>query len=227
VGKSTLLNALSGFTRALVTPMAGTTRDVVEQQITLGDTTLLLADTAGIRVSGETIEQMGIEMTMQRIGQSNLCLCVFDDSRPLSEDDLQVIEAVRGLPALAVINKIDCPQQLDRVQIESLFEQTVCISARNQPPAETRRALDHAVARALQTERLSGDALLLTTERQRRLASEALSLIEQAELALQETTLDVVYALGAEVLDVLGEMTGDNTSERVLDEVFSRFCVGK
>jgi tRNA modification GTPase len=224
VGKSTLLNLLAGAQKAIVTDMPGTTRDVLEQQVRLGGTTLLLADTAGIRQSDDVVETAGIERAISRTGQASLVLAVFDASRPLDADDRQVLSLVEGKRVVAVVNKTDLTQRLNSAELEALFEDVVYISA-NDPAA--LGVLDAAVARAVRLENLDPGQPILANERQRSCALRAQEAVGQAAVAAWESTLDVVYALLSEALAATAELSGENVSEAVLDEVFARFCVGK
>lgn len=224
VGKSTLLNLLAGAPKAIVTPVAGTTRDVVEQQVRLGGTTLLLADTAGIRHSGDEIEMLGIERAIERLDDASLVLAVFDSSRPLDTDDRRVMELAVGKRVVAVVNKTDLEPKLDTAEIEERFGEVVYISA-NDPAALS--TLDRAVARVIGTEHFDVSAPILANERQRRCAEQAAEAVSEARMAAKGSTPDVVTALLAEALEALAELSGENMTEALLDEVFSRFCVGK
>ncbi len=225
VGKSTLMNLIAGYEKAIVTPVAGTTRDVVEQQVRLGGTTLLLADTAGIRDSDDLVEQIGIEKAIDRIEQSALVLAVFDSSRSLSEDDRELIKKLRGKRAVAIVNKMDLETKLDLSIIESAFDSVVYISATD---PKSLKMLDDAVAKLSKTDRFSPDAPMLMNERQRSAAVRALNSVEEAFAAAKSgMTLDVVFISLDEALAAILELSGENVSEAVIDEVFRRFCVGK
>lgn len=224
VGKSTLLNLLAGAPKALVTPIAGTTRDVVEQKVRLGGTALLLADTAGIRESDDPVEQMGVALARQKLEQAGLVLAVFDSSRPLEPNDMALIENLRGRRVVAVVNKTDLEQKLDPAPIESAFGGAVYISA-NDPAALD--ALDNAVAEVLKTANLDPDEPVLANERQRGCAERARDAVAEALAAARAFTPDIVFALLSESLEALADLSGENVTETVLDEVFSRFCVGK
>ncbi len=224
VGKSTLLNLLAGAPKAIVTPIAGTTRDVVEQSVRLGGTALLLADTAGLRESADPVEQMGIALARKKIEQASLVFAVFDSSRPLEEADLALIELLRGRRVIAIVNKTDLAPRLDPAPIEAAFGAAVYLSANDPAAHET---LDRAVAQRLRTANLDPDEPVLANERQRACAERALEAVDEALRAAQTLTPDVVFALLSEALEALAELSGENVSESVLDEVFSRFCVGK
>lgn len=224
VGKSTLLNLLAGAQKAIVTPVAGTTRDIVEQQVRLGGTTLLLADTAGIRQSGDDIEMLGIARAIERLGDASLVLAVFDSSRPLDEDDRRVMALVQGKRAVAVVNKTDLAPKLDTAELKRQFGDIVYISATD---PTSLAVLDAAVGKVVGTAHFDAAAPILANERQRRCAQLAQEAVAQARDAARHATPDVVTALLAEALEALAELSGENATESLLDEVFSKFCVGK
>ena len=225
VGKSTLMNLLTGYEKAIVTPTAGTTRDVLEHRIQLGGTTLQLADTAGIRKSDDAIEVIGVSKAFERIEQSALVFAVFDNSRPLSQDDRDLMKRLDVRRTIALINKADLPTVLDSSEIESFFEKTVRISAIE---PETLQVMNEVVARRLGTNNFSPDLPVLMNERQRSAATAALTAVcEALSAAENQMTPDVVFSLLDEALAALMELSGENVSDAVLDEVFSRFCVGK
>jgi len=224
VGKSTLMNLLAGCERSIVTPIAGTTRDVLEQRVRLGNLTLILADTAGIRDAGDEIEREGVSRALRRIDESALALAVFDSSRALSSDDELLIDRLAGRRAIAVINKTDLDTELDCEALERRFENTIYISAKDSSSLET---LERAITKAAGAASLSPDEPLLATERQRRCAVRANEAVAAAESALLDNALDAAFAMLFEAIDALCELSGENASEKVLEEVFSRFCVGK
>ena len=226
VGKSTILNLISGYEKAIVSPEAGTTRDIIEEQVTLGGLTLMLADTAGIRenASGE-VERIGIDRARSRLLRSSLILAVFDVSRPLDEDDLALIGELRDRQVLAVINKNDLPAVADTEKLKEAFPSWVEISAVEDGALEK---LENAVAEIAGVSGFDTDSPLLANERQRSCAVRAYDALSEAAGALQKGyTLDVCYALLDEALSVLYELSGENASEEVIDAVFRDFCVGK
>ncbi len=226
VGKSTILNLVTGYDRAIVSPEAGTTRDIIEEQVVLGGMTLMLADTAGIRenASGD-IERIGIDRARNRLLRSSLILAVFDTSRPLGEDDIALMEELGGRPVLAVLNKNDLPPAADTGRIKETFPDWVELSAVEEGALET---LEKAVAEMAGVAGFDADSPLLANERQRNCAVRAYDALNEAADSLEKGyTLDVCYALLDEALSVLYELSGENASEEVIDAVFSSFCVGK
>ena len=226
VGKSTLLNLFAGFDRAIVSSEAGTTRDILEERVTIGGVPLLLADTAGIREkAGGEIEKIGITRAKKRLEQSSLILAVFDQGRPLSDDDRALIEEMKDRPVLVILNKGDLEEKIEKDEIYRVFPHVVEISAKEEGALQQ---LSEAVTAFLGVARFDSDAPLLANERQRQCAVRAKAAVDEALNSLKnQITLDVCYALLDEALACLYELSGENASEEVINAVFENFCVGK
>lgn len=225
VGKSTLMNLLTGFERSIVTDIAGTTRDVVEEKIVLGEIIMRVADTAGIRETENVVENIGVSLARRRLERAELVLAVFDGSEPLTDDDLDIINQSKGKKAVALLNKADLPLSADRQVIADSFEYVVELSAST---GEGRDELEKAVAKICSTDEFNPNAACLTSERQRQCCVNALNSIEDAIAAIHGgMTLDAVNVCADCAIDALLELTGEKATSAVVDEVFSRFCVGK
>ena len=225
VGKSTLMNMLTGFERSIVTDIAGTTRDVVEEKIVLGEIIMRIADTAGIRETENVVENIGVNLAKRRLERAELVLAVFDSSVPLNSDDLDIIEQCRDKKAIALLNKSDLPMTADRKIIDGNFPYTVELSAAT---GEGRDALENAVRSIFRTNEFDPNSACLTSERQRQCCVNAMNHIDEAIAALNMgVTLDAVNVCADCAIDALLELTGDRATSAVVDEVFSRFCVGK
>ena len=224
-GKSSLLNALLGYDRAIVTDIAGTTRDTVEEKVLVGGVLLRLTDTAGIRDSGDQIEAMGVERSRQAAQRASLALLVLDGSQALSEEDEQAIAAAQSVPNLLVlVNKGDLPRRLDIGRLADRFDNVLTISARTGEGLDT---LSDAVA-ALYPAGETPAGELLTNARQADAVSRALSAVAEARSALRiGMTPDVVLTDCEAALEALGELNGKRIREDLVDTIFSRFCVGK
>ena len=225
VGKSTIMNLLSGCERSIVTNIPGTTRDIIEETVMLGDIPLRLSDTAGIHATDDPVELIGVERAKNRLLQAGLVLAVFDSSRPLSEDDKALIDLLTDAPAIAVINKTDLPTKLDATYIQQHVKHIVMLSA---IAGEGAEELERQVAEIIGTSGLDASQGILATERQRSAAEAALhSLSEAAEAIRLGVTLDAVTVTIEEAIDHLLELTGERVTETVVSQVFSHFCVGK
>lgn len=224
-GKSTLMNLLAGCERSIVTDLAGTTRDVVEETVLLGEIPLRLADTAGIRETEDRVERIGVQIALDRVKTAQFVLAVFDASEALNDDDRAMIEAIGGTPCVAVVNKSDLPAAIDMAEIEARFPAVVTVSALS---GDGLSALAQAAAEVLQTAALNPNDGILYTERQRADAKAALACIEEAENALRlGMTWDAVTVSLEGAVAALNELTGERVSDAVVDRVFEKFCVGK
>lgn len=232
VGKSTLLNLLAGFDRAIVTPIAGTTRDVLEQAVMLGDTgiRLNLFDTAGVRevgADGDAIEAEGIRRSWRKLDEAGLVLAVFDAAQPLSDGDLELARRCQGRPAIAVLNKQDLAGETDvpRGTLEPFFKKIVPMCARD---AVGLQALTDAVADLLGTAQLDPEAAQLCSARQLAAATRARdALVEAIEARQNGFGLDAAAVCLTDSLQALFDLTGENASDATIEEVFETFCVGK
>ena len=224
-GKSTLLNLLAGFDRAIVTPVAGTTRDVVEQAVRLGDIRLNLFDTAGLRETEDAIEAEGIRRSWKKLDEAGLILAVFDGSEPLTREDLALAQRCAGRPAIALVNKEDKPTQFDAEIIAGDFAMVLPVCCQEEG---SRRVIAAAVARLLGTNNIDPHAASLSGQRQLSAATRARDAVAGALDAVSGGFgLDAVSVCVDDALDALCDLTGENASENVINEVFERFCVGK
>ncbi|MBP0973338.1 MAG: tRNA uridine-5-carboxymethylaminomethyl(34) synthesis GTPase MnmE [Oscillospiraceae bacterium] len=222
VGKSTLFNALSGCERSIVTDIAGTTRDVVEEQVRIGSYRLRLSDTAGMHETDEPIERIGVERSRQHLQAAELVLAVFDTSEPCTEADRALLELLPEERTICVCNKSDkglCWQP------EGDCAETVYISAKNE---DNLKALEAAVERFAQRQGAAWEDGMIANERQRDSLRAAVEAVREALSALQMgMAFDAVTVCLDAAADALLQLTGERITERVADTVFERFCVGK
>ena len=225
VGKSTLFNCLSGFERSIVTDIAGTTRDVIEESVRLGELVLRLSDTAGIRETSDVIEGIGVDIAFRKLDEADLIIAVFDGSCPLCEDDYKILDKLKNKPCIAVINKSDKQIVSDEQIVNKYIQNTVMISAKNNDGIEK---LQSAVENIFEASEINFDNGTVSNERQKKCVDMSLFQINEAISALESgVMLDAVTVLIDEALQYLLELTGEKASEAVVNEVFSRFCVGK
>ena len=225
-GKSSLLNALAGYDRAIVTDIPGTTRDTVEETVELGGIPLRLIDTAGLRESDDPVERLGVARSRAAMEEAELILVLWDSSRPVTEEDSRLLERAMALaPTILVWTK------------EDLSSAPVPFLRLASPPpavevsAKTGAGLDglsRAVAERFPRETGAAYGQLLTNERQVQAASRALEAVGRARAALEAgMTPDALLTDVEEALEALGELTGQSVREDVTDRIFSKFCVGK
>ncbi len=225
VGKSTLMNMLVGSRRSIVTSFAGTTRDAVEESITLGGIALHLSDTAGIRESEDPIEAIGVDIAKDRLKKSEFVIAVFDGSEELTKEDRDVLQFCKDKLCLGVVNKTDLDKKNVKEEISQYIETVVEISAEKE---DGKDELEKAVAKLLETDRIDTTQAMITGERQFLSTTEALSCVKEAKFALESgMTLDAVNVSLDCAIEKLLELTGKKASETVVNEIFSQFCVGK
>ena len=215
-GKSSLLNALLGYDRAIVTDIPGTTRDTIEERVTLGGVLLRLTDTAGLHATADPVEALGVGRALDAAGQAALAIAVFDASEPLTADDRQVIQAAQqAQERIAVLSAEDFTADFDRVCIVSAKEHTGLAS------------LEEAVAALFPLpDAPAGE--ILTNARHADAVSRALESLRAALDAMQlGVTPDAVLTEAEEAMSALGELTGASIREDITNRIFSRFCVGK
>ena len=225
VGKSTLLNALAGCERAIVTDIPGTTRDTVEARCVLGETLLRLVDTAGVRETADPVERLGVERSRRAMEEAQLILVVADRCVGLTQEDMELCREAVGLaPTILVWNKCDLPAGDAPVPLEALPD-AVEVSAKTGAGLE---ALGEKVDRLFPHGAKGEGEALLTNARQTEAAGRALTAVERAGSALKMgVTPDALLTDVEEALSALGELTGKTVREDVTDRIFSRFCVGK
>ena len=225
VGKSTLMNLLAGYDKSIVTEIAGTTRDVVEESVNLDDLILNLSDTAGIRETEDVVEKIGVDKAKNRMNASSLILCVFDGSKELTEEDEELIEEIGDTPAIAILNKADLPRVIDDTLIQKHFTTVIPMSAkRSEGVAELIKAIKQICA----IEDFSSTDALIYNERQRNLTKKAFDSTREALTALDiGMTFDAVTISIEEAVGYLCELTGERVTDEVVDRVFHNFCVGK
>lgn len=225
VGKSTLMNMLLGYDRSIVTDIAGTTRDVVEETVNLGELVLKLSDTAGLHNTDDVVEGVGVNLAYKKLNEADLCIAVFDNSEEISEEDRNLIEKLEGKHCVAVINKSDLDNKLDKEYLSTHFKEVVEISAKEKTG---RKELEDALTRIFRLADFDTSAPLIANERQRGCVINADKNIDRAisDLSAGET-YDAITVLIDEAASSLLELSGEKATEAVVNEVFSKFCVGK
>lgn len=225
VGKSTLMNLLSGYTRSIVTDIPGTTRDVVEETVKIGDYVLRISDTAGLRQTEDCVEMIGVSMSRQKIEQADLILYVFDSSNSEISEDIALLEKLKNRNIIAILNKNDLKTEIDKKQISKYVSEIVEISALDPKSVEKLRM---ALEKLFKTVNIDPSAGIIANERQRESAVKARDFVNEAIEALDSgMTLDAVNVSADCAVQSLLELTGERASEEVVNRVFERFCVGK
>ncbi|QCT06722.1 tRNA uridine-5-carboxymethylaminomethyl(34) synthesis GTPase MnmE [Ruminococcus bovis] len=224
-GKSTLMNLLVGREKSIVTNIAGTTRDVVEDTVLVGNVMLKLSDTAGIRDTDNEIEKIGVQKTFDKINGAGLVIALFDNNEELNTEDIDLINKIKDMPCIAVINKIDLDDKVDKKYITDNIENVVYISAKQQDNIDELKSMIEKIAG---TEDFDPSAGIIANERQRNAIRNAVnSLYEAKESLAMGMTMDAITVSLQETIDYLLELTGEKAGEEIVDSVFHNFCVGK
>jgi len=225
VGKSTLMNVLVGAEKSIVTDIAGTTRDIVEETVTVGNVVLHLSDTAGLRDTADTVERIGVERARKKIENAVLVLALFDSSAPLTEEDTDLFELCKNKKAIAVVNKTDLDTVWNPKILDTVFNKTVYISAKENTGVGN---LENAIAEVLGTADFDPSAATLMNERQHACCAAALESLQEAKAAQDGgLTRDAVNVSIDAAIESLDALTGEKATESVVNEIFSQFCVGK
>ena len=228
-GKSSLLNALAGYERAIVTDIPGTTRDTVEESVLCGGVLLRLIDTAGIRDTEDVVEQKGVERSRKALESADLVLAVVDSSVPLTDEDLEVLRLAAENPRwIAVFSKCDLwDTKAHSVGIIGSPAPAASVTL-SSVTGEGLGDLENAVAALFPAGDPKEAGSLLTDQRQEEAARRARDAVRRAKDALENgLTPDAVLTDAEEALDSLGELTGRTAKEEIVSRIFSRFCVGK
>lgn len=224
-GKSTLMNLLVGREKSIVTNIAGTTRDVVEDTVLVGNVMLKLSDTAGIRDTDNEIEKIGVQKTFDKINGAGLVIALFDNNEKLNSEDIDLINKIKEMPCIAVINKIDLEDKVDKKYITDNIDNVVYISAKQQDNIDE---LKNMIEKIAGTEDFDPSAGIIANERQRNAIRNAVnSLYEAKESLAMGMTMDAITVSLQETIDYLLELTGEKAGEEIVDSVFHNFCVGK
>jgi len=229
-GKSSVLNLLLGAERAIVTPIPGTTRDIIEDSIQLGPYPLVLQDTAGVRESADEIERIGIARTRRHADEADLIIAIFDGSRPFEDEDRDVIRMCRKRVGVALLNKSDLPLVLSPEKLDALEMPLLAFSAlKAEGVSELRDRLERAVEALLGKRGENGpEGVAISRERHREALARALEALESArQAALSSMPPEIVAVDVGLAAEALASITGAVTTEDVLDAVFREFCIGK
>ena len=227
-GKSSLLNALAGENRAIVTDIPGTTRDIVEESVLIGGVPIRLLDTAGIRETDDAVERIGVERSRGALNEADLVLLVLNRSEPLSEEDRGLLQELAGRPLIVVLNKSDLPAAIREEEIEPYVakERIVTVSAKEGTGLDR---LEQAVAGLFFEGGVeAGDLTYVSNVRHIDLLNRAARSLEDAIASSREgIPIDLIQIDIAAAWEALGEIIGDAASESLLDQIFSQFCLGK
>jgi tRNA modification GTPase len=228
VGKSSLLNALARDNKAIVTDIPGTTRDVIEEYVTVNGIPIRLMDTAGLRETTDVVEQIGVERSRHALEEADLILLVLNNSEPLSPEETELLDKIQERQSIVIINKIDLPQRLDLSPIRERFpdERVVRMSVKDGVGVDE---LGNAISRLFFSGQIeSRDMTYVSNVRHIGLLRQALQFLRDADRAAEEgIPIDIIQIDVRSAWESLGEIIGDAVGESLIDQIFSQFCLGK
>lgn len=224
VGKSSLLNVLLDENRAIVTDIPGTTRDLITEYISLGDFTLKINDTAGIRDTDDLVEKIGVDKSIELIDESDLILAIFDMSRDFDEEDKKILDLIRGKNALLILNKADLEGKFD----EKIFDVNLPIIKTSMVDQLGIRKLEDTIRDIFDTKEIKRESVLITNTRHERLLKSAKEKIDQSLNDMEAgIPIDACEVDLSSAYEDLGLIIGESVSGEIMDKVFKEFCVGK
>lgn len=222
VGKSSLLNAILGFDRAIVTDIAGTTRDVLTSSYTYKGVLFNFFDTAGIRETADTIEKIGVKIAKNTLETADIVLAVFDANQPLSDEDKEILSSVKDKNTVVIKNKTDLEDILDDIPEE--FD-VISVSAKNNEHIDTLKEKLYSLSGAGKL--LSTESAVISSKRQLIALKEALTAIENALVGIEDDLADCLIIDIRTAWEKYGEITGTTATEHIIDTIFSKLCLGK
>ena len=227
-GKSSLLNAILKEDRAIVSEYAGTTRDTIEEFITIKDIPLKIIDTAGIRDTDNVIEKIGVEKALKIAEDADLVIAIIDNSKELDNEDIKILDIIKNKNAIIVLNKIDKEDKKaeNREEILKVNKPVVKISAVTKEGIED---LYNEIIKMFNINKIEAtNETVITNVRHKNQIDKAVKSIKEAiNVAKERQTEDILAIYIKQTLEDLGEITGDNVSEDIINEIFSKFCLGK
>ena len=227
-GKSSLLNAILNEDRAIVSEIEGTTRDSIEEYINVGGLALKLIDTAGVRKTDNIIEKIGVDKSKKLAEESDLIIAIFDLSKDLEEEDKQIIDIIRNKNAIIVLNKVDIKKENNDIenQLTDLCKPIIKMSALKREGLED---LYNEIIKIFSlNEILNSNDILITNERHKNQIRKAKESIKEGIEAIKNSMpIDISSIHIKQALNELGEITGKNASEDIINEIFRKFCLGK
>ena len=227
-GKSSLLNAILKEDRAIVTDIPGTTRDTIEEFVTINGITLKLIDTAGIRKTENIVEKIGIDKSVEEANDADLIIAIFDSSKELDNEDMEILNLIKNKKSIILLNKSDLNNVLDEKNkiINNYSKNIIKISALNKTGLEK---LYEKITELFNLNEINLDnEILITNIRHKNIISKAIENVKMANKALSDSMpIDIITIYIKQILDDLGEITGDSVTEDIINEIFSKFCLGK
>ena len=227
-GKSSLLNAILKEERAIVTDIEGTTRDTIEEFVNVNGIPLKIVDTAGIRDTDNEVEKIGVVKSKKIAEEADLIIAIFDSSKELTKEDIEILDIIKGKKVIIVLNKIDLSSKIDEenLKLKEVTNNIIKISALNETGIEN---LYNKISELFNLNEVNFDNdLVITNLRHKNLISKSIENVKKARETLESgMPSDIVAVFIKEILESLGEITGEKVTENIINEIFAKFCLGK
>ena len=226
-GKSSLLNIMLNEERAIVTSVEGTTRDTIEEYISINGIPLKIIDTAGIREANDEVEKIGVEKAKKIAKESNLIIGIFDISRKMNKEDYEILDILKNKNSIIVLNKIDLDENnVDMEKVKEINKPIVQISTKTREGIEN---LYKEIENIIETKEISSDnEIIVTNTRHKSLIIKAMDSVDKSlETIENKMPIDIIVVYVKDILENLGEITGETVTEDIIKEIFSKFCLGK
>ncbi len=227
-GKSSLLNAILKEERAIVTEYEGTTRDTIEELVTINGIPLKLIDTAGIRQAKDEVEKIGITKTRELAEEADLIIAIFDGTKQLTKEDFEILEIIKNKKSIILLNKVDLKTtlQVDDERFKQVSKNIIKISALKYKGIEE---LYEQITKLFQLNEINLDnEIIITNLRHKNLITKAIKNVEKTKNTIKENMpLDIIAISIRDILEDIGKITGEIVEEDIINEIFAKFCLGK
>lgn len=228
VGKSSLLNALLRESRAIVTDIPGTTRDIIEEQLNIKGIPIRLVDTAGIRDTEDIVEKIGVDKSKEFFNKADLVIFMLDSSRELTQEDIEIIKMIKDKKTIVLINKTDLPQIMDLSTIEDIIGEKQVIKISLKDETGLHELEDTLVSMVYKGDVKAKDHIMVTNIRHKDALERAINSLQEGIDAIEKKLpMDFIEVDYKNTWDYLGEITGDTVGEDLIDHIFANFCIGK
>ena len=225
-GKSSLLNLILNEERAIVTDIEGTTRDTIEEFIQIDGVPLKIIDTAGIRNSNDEVEKIGVKKAKELAEKSDIIIAIFDISRELNEEDNEILNIIKNKNAIIILNKIDLERKINIEKFKELSKPIIEMSIKN---GEGKEKLFNEISNLFKLNEIANDGeIIVSNQRHKFLIKNARKNVSLSKDSIKNNMpIDIISSSIRQILEDLGEITGETVTEDIINEIFSKFCLGK
>lgn len=225
-GKSSLLNLILNEERAIVTDIEGTTRDTIEEFIQIDGIPLKIIDTAGIRNARDEVEKIGVKKAKELAESADIIIAIFDSSRDLNEEDMDILNIAKNKNSIIILNKIDLSCKINTDKIKEINKPIIEMSAKT---GEGKEELFHQISDIFKLKEIANNGeLIISNQRHKSLIKNAINNVELSREAIKSNMpIDIISSSIRQILEDLGKITGETVTEDIINEIFSKFCLGK